>query len=716
MRGKKAAAGGQGFTSPLHRNRRKGVAGSLKGAGWSGMRRNLALLLALFFIFVFTIPAFAVGSFTAVRNEDGSVTLKWSGGETGKKLTIQRTVGDKGIGYSDLAEVPQTDGSYTDRTADRNTTYTYRLHYGIGAFTNDVTVGPYSPGKTGPEAEQQNGPSLGEYTPGPFETVLALPIEGLSFFIEKLFGLTPVNELIYNHNGSGEKVIAGAGPFDKEDWERLMWWYALAAGFTGVLMFLSFVASGYRVMVTAAANPSRQADAKSDLLYIMMALFITLSAPLLFQILAGVNDGIVDFFYAASADKIGHLPDPMSISTGYSGCLGGALVRLAFVGVMLYLNFLYIIRKFVLAAILVLTPFFAFAWATGRNPQAIGVWLGELTSNVFMQAAHAVVLSLYFTIFAQESNTRFWVPIVALVALIPIAEVVRNLLQGFLKFLGVPEEKWAGKVLGAMTGMGAVAGLIGLGIASLGGRAGKVTGGTVPGGSSGGVLPGGMTPAGIPGGGFGGPIVSSPGGNLNSGGVPGGDLGGPIVPPSSGVLSSPESAFSTKLNNWEQRPSGLYVPAGTASRETGPGDSVSGTGAAPAGAGSPSLASDVHHSQSVGGKVADIAGKLGGAFGGLGAPGMGQLVGGLVSATTGAGTRMAMTTFNAIKGVREIRRSLDNNASLGEALQQYTGADSTWKAAIKITGAVTLSTVGAGHWAANWGTKRQGLQSRSINS
>ncbi|MGB9791117.1 MAG: hypothetical protein ACPLTR_00890, partial [Thermacetogeniaceae bacterium] len=305
----------------------------------------------------------------------------------------------------------------------------------------------------------ENGGTEESYTPGPFEKVLAAPIEGLAFVIEKLFHITPENELIFNHDDSGKKVNKGVGPFDEEDWDRLVKWYTLTAGFVGILMAFSFVVSGYRTMISPIANPSKQADAKLDLLHILMAVFIVMSALLIFHILADLNDWIVDFFYAATVAKTGSLPNAMSLSQDYSGTLGGALVRLAFIGIRFYLNFLYVIRKFVLAAILVLTPFFAFSWAAGRNSQPIGVWIGELTSNVFMQAAHAVTLSLYFTMFASEKGMPFWVPIVALSALIPIAEVVRNLLQGYLKWLGVPEEKWAGKVFGAMTGMGAVAGL-----------------------------------------------------------------------------------------------------------------------------------------------------------------------------------------------------------------------------------------------------------------
>lgn len=553
--------------------------------------------------------------------------------------------------------------------------------------------------QAGGESGTRGNEPQGSYTPGPFEKVLAAPIEGLATIVEKLFGITPENELIFNHDDSGKKIDKSVGPFDKEDWDRLVWWYTLSAGFVGVLMAFSFVTSGYRTMISPIANPSKQADAKLDMMHILLAVFITMSALLIFHILCDLNGWIVDFFYAATVAKTGNLPNAMALSQDYSGTLGGALVRLAFVGIRFYLNFLYVIRKFVLAAILVLTPFFAFSWAAGRNSQAIGVWIGELTSNVFMQAAHAVTLSLYFTMFASEADKHFWVPIVALSALIPISEVVRNLLQGYLKWLGVPEEKWAGKVFGAMTGMGAVAGLIGLGAMSLKSGVKAVPGATPT--LSGGI-PGapGSPVSSIPGG-----PVTSPSGGPVSPGIPGGSVvspsGGPAVSPGG---SSAQAPVGSVPPGWTQTSTGLVLPAEYTGSASG---ASSGSGSSQP---MPSLSSAARRGQSVGTNAAQVAQNVGQAVGQMSLPGAGGFLGGVVSAATGIVTRTASTAYHAFKGYQEIRERLGSGATMGEALKQFAGTDSTWKAAAKLAGAVTLSSIGAGHWVA----RDKSIHSRSV--
>jgi len=82
--------------------------------------------------------------------------------------------------------------------------------------------------------------------------------------------------------------------------------------------------------------------------------------------------------------------------------------------------------------------------------------MGEVASNAFMQAAHALVLSLYLVLIKAGVSTDFspwWAQIFGMVCLIPTANVIRDLLQGWLKFLGVNEEKWAGAATLGLTGL-----------------------------------------------------------------------------------------------------------------------------------------------------------------------------------------------------------------------------------------------------------------------
>jgi hypothetical protein len=143
-----------------------------------------------------------------------------------------------------------------------------------------------------------------------------------------------------------------------------------------------------------------------------------------------------------------------------------ALVKLAFVGLMVYFNFLYTIRKFVLIAMLVVVPIVVWSWSiTGYN-KGVGLVAGEIISNAFMQSSHALVLSVYAVLVSPGVSTDFsvwWAQLFGLIALIPTSKVLRELFMGFLKFLGVNEEFYAGLAMAGFSGMAAIAGLAGRG-------------------------------------------------------------------------------------------------------------------------------------------------------------------------------------------------------------------------------------------------------------
>jgi hypothetical protein len=63
---------------------------------------------------------------------------------------------------------------------------------------------------------------------------------------------------------------------------------------------------------------------------------------------------------------------------------------------------------------------------------------------------------LYLVLIKAGVSTDFspwWAQIFGMVCLIPTANVIRDLLQGWLKFLGVNEEKWAGAATLGLTGL-----------------------------------------------------------------------------------------------------------------------------------------------------------------------------------------------------------------------------------------------------------------------
>jgi hypothetical protein len=249
--------------------------------------------------------------------------------------------------------------------------------------------------------------------------------------------------------------------------------------------------------------------------------------------------------------------------------LGTALVKVFFVGIWWWFNIIYLIRKFVLTAMLCFTPLMALFWALNRNVPAFAIWLGELGSNALMPVAHALVLCLLLGIVDVKNVTdgTWFQVLVAVMTFVPLTETIRNSVQGlFVRWAGVDEAATAGRVTAAALGLG--------GILSLGRLAGTVTGRNLP---SGGPAPGGPVP--------GGPSGPDPGGlkpvpaTAPSPVPAGGGKGGPAPFPTAGKPFSPGVPAG-----YTATPGGLVVPAGALTGGGAPGPAP-GRAGQPGGAG-----------------------------------------------------------------------------------------------------------------------------------
>lgn len=295
--------------------------------------------------------------------------------------------------------------------------------------------------------------------PSIVEKMITLPFEGLVKAIKDL-GFKTYDQLIFN-----SKLTATA-PFTNDEWKILMTWYSYIRNATMGLLVISTSVAGYRIM-HAGANPRRRSDVMQKIMYTLYAFAIVLFLPYFMQIVFLANNALVEMFkglakhYGVDFTKIG-FSFLDSIKT--DSLLGTVFVKLGYCGLMVYFNFLYTMRKFVLMSMFVAAPLAAWGFSISGKDEPIGVVAGEIVSNAFMQAAHALVLSLYLVIIGKNVSTDFsiwWAQIFGMMALIPTAKAIRNLFQGWLSYLGVNEEASAGLATAALGGAAAIAKSIG---------------------------------------------------------------------------------------------------------------------------------------------------------------------------------------------------------------------------------------------------------------
>jgi len=451
------------------------------------MRRIIALLILGMALFAWAAPALADGisSPTVTRNQDGSVTISWSGGSG--DVTIQRSdQGDQayfGTYCQDIATVPASDGSFTDKTAAADKTYYYRLEtYGIlhiPGYTSIVTAAP-----NGSSSGQGNtNPAPVEDQGGMFEQIVAsvvqFPVE-MARSLGSTIGFKPLDQLVFL-SGMSEQDKENA-PWTASQINFIRLWYVALTGITLPFLLIAVMLTGFK-LTASGVNPGMRAEAVDSMWRWFGSILIITLAPFLAQVLmAAVRiflEGIQTAFqYVAQTAGIGgSISDWGGINFGgielHTGSvLGTAFVKVAFVFIYYWINILYIIRTLVVSVMLCFTPIMAVMWAFNKNTTAPMVWLAELVSNAFMPVAHALVLCIIlgFCDVKDISKGGSWVTIlIFLYTMMPLAEVLRNSFQSLLlRLSGFNEEGAAMKMAGAALGLGGIFSLSRLGAATFG--------------------------------------------------------------------------------------------------------------------------------------------------------------------------------------------------------------------------------------------------------
>lgn len=294
------------------------------------------------------------------------------------------------------------------------------------------------------------------------ERAIAAPFNGLVDGIRKL-GFKTIDELVFDLPNTE------TAPFTADEWDIAMKWYNTVEIATGGLAVIAMIINGFRLM-SAGSNPSKRADVMQKMWLVVLAYAIIWFLPVYSKLIFMANAYLTEVFknlmqvYAGGKFTQGGWTFIDAIQT--NSLLTTALVKLAFVGLMIYFNILYTIRKFVLISMLVVVPIVVWSWSITGFSKGVGLVAGEMVSNAFMQSSHALVLSLYAVLVSPGVSSDFsdwWAQLFGLIALIPTSKVLREVFMGFLKFLGVNEEFYAGLAMSGLAGMAAIVRLAGRG-------------------------------------------------------------------------------------------------------------------------------------------------------------------------------------------------------------------------------------------------------------
>jgi len=314
------------------------------------------------------------------------------------------------------------------------------------------------------------GPGIPDLTPGDMLSgLMALPIRGLARALTwagGAFKFRDISELVFGQPDRPETMeVVTSEEWTKvvQPWYRRMFYVATAPSVIGTVVLVS----GYAVALSTA-NPRSLANVTGRFWDIACAAMLVGAGPTIVKLLSDLNVALVNMvrygLEAQGIDLAGLTMGRLINQASTGSALLDAMIELAFAGVMLQINLIYLVRKFVVCVLLILMPLVAWAWAFRGTRTPVLIALSEIATNSLMNFSHALVLGFYLTLLKYDGTGIFntwWGKLFGVTLIIPVSALLRRMIAGWLNFLGIDEERWAGLAaagFGGIVAIGAAAG------------------------------------------------------------------------------------------------------------------------------------------------------------------------------------------------------------------------------------------------------------------
>lgn len=313
-----------------------------------------------------------------------------------------------------------------------------------------------------------------------WERNLITPIINITMAAQTMLELKSMEELIFGwkyvsdedsaFNFTGE-YIGGTlktevfdevgGMYTKTEWDNVIQrFFGVFQSLAFCLITISIIFTGFAIAKNSD-NPQGRTIAKEKVTRIGITVLLFVIILPLILIVMDINKQLVIGIAQLRPESSMTMQDTIITwmtkrTTNWTASL---VVSLFVVYYTLYFNVIYLLRKFMIGALIIVAPLVIWAWSRDHQ-QSFYLWLSEMTSNIFMQSAHALVFMLYLHMVSVTDN--LFAQIVMLLFLVPVGMLLRQLISGWFGLLGVDEEQTAGRIAGGMLGtIAATAGIVG---------------------------------------------------------------------------------------------------------------------------------------------------------------------------------------------------------------------------------------------------------------
>lgn len=332
---------------------------------------------------------------------------------------------------------------------------------------------------------KQNNLSINTYADpdaGVIPTILNGMFKGLMWALRGILGLTEIETLVFNLGSRGSSEF-NFGLMSENWWNVVLQYQLIFQALAWVILVCGFIKTLIELNLSTV-NPQKRMNLFDTIQkFIVVGLGLVILIPCV-QFMLECNNVIVDLFASQIDTSVLNMPL-------VSNWLVQIFVGFAWIMILLYINFLYIMRSVTVAILIASGPFFIATISWGHGKSALfSSWARELVANIFVQSVHAFILSFLCQLLATGGG--FLETFAIAISIIPLTEMFRGLI---FAGAGGSTSQMANAAASATTKLGtsAVKGVVGgvnagIGLArggkEDGGEGGKEGGGGKDGGTS----------------------------------------------------------------------------------------------------------------------------------------------------------------------------------------------------------------------------------------
>lgn len=260
-----------------------------------------------------------------------------------------------------------------------------------------------------------------------FDIIVALFRSIFDTLMAPFKDLRSLEDLIYGIGGDGKDLLYNT--FTAAEIENVIVPGVSTLSFlVGFFLILGIIVSGTKLS-TSAMNPANRTSMIEMLRDWILVAIVLWNIGFLYEMMFTFNKFIVEVFSSSYKTDLNETIGPKLTGDSF---FGWALVMIVIVGLAIWANFYYLMRKLTLMILMILGPVFLSLWMFDSTKRVTLSWGREMFGTIMVQSVHAMVFWVIGTIadgMTKAGDVGFIELTMLYVVIIPAGEAIRSLLN-----------------------------------------------------------------------------------------------------------------------------------------------------------------------------------------------------------------------------------------------------------------------------------------------